>query len=407
MKLLIIHIRYWAVRLIAALAILLFLFIVYFFKISELNIYGYHIINPLFQYTAPLEIWLYLLVYFIFVFIFNTVFLSILTVAYKLQNKRTDRIKVKYEKLFAETITTYLTSRFFKQFDEAETSLNILKKRYNHKIRNVMIDVLRKVHSEVIGDMRNDANELIYLLKFDELVLSYLYSPYLDDKILALQTISDFQLKGQNSKIMKLAVSKNYLLRSEALISSIKLSIFDDITFNNKRRWNITKLDMNNILLITNQFKNHNINIEQLIISEFPRVAALGVLLANEHKRTDLKEAIKLKIGNENDVLHHEALLSFISMSTDLQDYNFLKQIFSLQNRIDKQAIIEAFNNCPDKETGINFYLDVIDNEELALKTTAMKLLLEVAPNKLNTYSTSENMAIVKAYKHAIDFNII
>lgn len=400
------HIKYWGVRLMAILTIAFFIYLIYFFKISEVTLFNTHFVNPFYALTAPLEVWLYLLVYFIFVFVFNSIFLTGLTITYKIQNKKADKLKNVYEKHFAELVTKYLTAKAFKEKEGEKAALKLLKRAYNKRVKIILVEVLHRVHSQVVGDLRTDVNNLFKQLKLDRLMMAYLYSPYLSDKVLAIKTIADFQIHKKSNKLLKYTNSKNDILRAEAFISSIKLSMFDNITFKKRSRWNISKLDMNNILLVTNQFKNHNIDIKALISSEFPRVVAMGLLLANEHKKTELKELIKEKIGDSDPVVNQEAIQAFISMADRVSDYEFLLEGFDKHNQTNKMVIVLAFQKCPDIVMSKYFYTSIIDNEELMLKNEAMKRLLELDPNKCLLYKNSLDTSILKAYKQSIDIYI-
>jgi len=406
MKLFLLHTKYWGKRLFFLLFILFLLSLVYFFKIPAIYNGEILIKNPFYFHTASLELWLYLLLYFIFIFLFNSIFLTLLTIFYKFQKLKSEKLLKEYEQLFVEKIINYLYSKSFGMQIEDELCITTLKRLRKKNTITILLDVLRRIHLQVIGDMRLTTNKMLSELELDKLVGIYLHSPYLKDKILALKIISDFQIEGYNAYILKLTLRKNYILRTEAFISLIKLSVYDNLAFLKNYKELVSRWDMNNILKVSKEYKKNNIDYLNLIQSDFPRVGALGLLLANKHKRIDLKEIIKQKIGSKDDTLNNEAYLAFLSMADQVSDFEFVMEKFDCENSKNKQAIITSFTKCPDKSLATNFLMNVVENESLLLKTNALKLLMKIDANRVQSYKFSTNPDVLKAHKHVVDFYI-
>jgi hypothetical protein len=223
---------------------------------------------------------------------------------------------------------------------------------------------------------------------------------------LGMADIFEFEDGGYPEYIIQLTRKRNYVLRSEAFVSLIKLAVHDDLSFLIERKLPVSIWDMNIVLKIFKDLKINNINYAQLIESESPRVAALGILLANKHHRTDLKEAIFRKIGSKDGLLNFEAYAAFISMANSETDYNFLIEKFSKEDTMIKKAIVKSFISCPSIHLSKAFMIYVIEEESLPLKVEAMKILVQLDINRVNEYKNSENMDILKARNQIVDFNL-
>ncbi len=412
-------IRYWGARLLFFGFFALLIAIIFFFKISELNIIGLKITNPLYAYTADLEWWLYLLMYFIFVFFINSLIFIVFTIFIRNYKIRSKKRRKKYERIFTDKIMELIYNNSEKSssiitIEDKISELNALAQKSYTKI--ILLNILRKIHAQAKDEVRMKAAEILKKMKLDNFIDIYLHSPYFRDKIFAMKIISEFELGmsdifefeagGHPEYIIKLTKKRNYVLRSEAFVSLIKLAIHDDLSFLLDRELHVSIWDMNIVLKIFKDIKNNNINYTQLIESDSPRVAALGVLLANKHNKTDLKEIIFKKIGSKDGLLNFEAYAAFISMANNETDYNFFIEKFSKEDFIIKKAIVKSFANCPSITLSKAFMIYVIEEESLPLKVEAMKILVQLDINRVNEYKNSENIDILKARNQIVDFNL-
>jgi len=247
---------------------------------------------------------------------------------------------------------------------------------------------------------------MITELGLHEIIETYLHSPYFEDKILALKIISDFGIEQHNGYLLELTYSKNYVVRTEALDSLIKLSVLDKLEFLKKYIYHISMWDINTFLKLSDDFEQHNIDYQGLINSEHPRVAVLGILLAGKNRRADLKETIKSKLGSEDEVLNTEAYRAYLSMADELSDFKYITGRFFPENEKIKQLIVESFKRCPDKIMSVVFLMNVVEKESLSLKTSAMKLLLEFDTAKIQYYKYSDSSEVIKAHNEAVDLHI-
>lgn len=401
------HTKYWGKRLLFVLTISFLIFLVYFFKVPEIKAAGFILKNPLFDYTSSLTWKLYLTIYFTVVFLINTVFLISMTVFYKAQKQRHARLMKKYERYFIETIMDHLVLKSFDVENEEDPHIVSLKKALRDKNSiNIFLDVLRKINAQVKGDLRTETSKMIGELGLHEVITTYLYSPYFEDKILAMKIISDFGIEEHNGYLLELTYNKNYVVRTEALDSLIKLSVLDNLEFLKNHIYQVSLWDINTILKISDDFEKQNIDYSGLINSEHLRVAALGILLAGKNERTDMKETIKSKLGSEDEVVNTEAYRAYLAMADQPSDFKYVMGKFFGEDEKIKQLIVESFKRCPDKVMSVVFLTNVVEKESLSLKTSAMKLLLEFDTTKFQYYQYSDSPEIIKAHNEAVDLYI-
>jgi hypothetical protein len=330
-----------------------------------------------------------------------------MTVFYKSQKQRHAKLMKKYERYFIETIMDHLVLKSFDVENEEDPHIVSLKKALRDKNSiNIFLDVLRKIHGQVKGELRAETSIMIDELGLHEIIRTYLYSPYFEDKILAMKIISDFGIEEHNGYLLELTYSKNYVVRTEALDSLIKLSVLDNLEFLKNHIYQVSLWDINTILKISDDFEKQNIDYAGLINSEHPRVAALGILLAGKNERTDMKETIKSKLGSRDEIVNMEAYRTFLSMADQPSDFKYVIGKFFDENEKIKQLIVESFKKCPDKVMSIVFLTNVVEKESLSLKTSAMKLLLEFDTTKFQYYQYSDSPEVIKAHNEAVDLYI-
>ena len=133
MKSLILHnIRFIGIRMIWSLFVIFFLYLVYFFHTSSVQICGYQINNTFHTYVEHLEWWFYILVYFTIISFFNTIVFFFLSFYFILKKEIIQEIKRKYELIFSEIIIDYIYSDLLKgnlTIEEYFTFFKKLEKR--------------------------------------------------------------------------------------------------------------------------------------------------------------------------------------------------------------------------------------------------------------------------------------
>jgi hypothetical protein len=163
---------------------------------------------------------------------------------------------------------------------------------------------------------------------------------------------------------------------------------------------------MNVILRTTDYYEIFSINYQELIQSDNPKISALGILLANKHRKIEFRDLIRNKLDSNDNWLNEQAYSAFITMMTSENDFLILAEKFENQNAKVKRLITKSFVECPDITFAKYFLSGVIENESVILKVEAMKQLAVLDINKVSTYMHTDNPLIKKAHDEISDLNL-
>jgi hypothetical protein len=275
----------------------------------------------------------------------------------------------------------------------------------NHQ-KELLINTLRKIHTQTTGKVREKTDYLMSELKYRRFVKAYLYSPYFNDKLFALKVIADFQIGGFEKHIMRLTKRRNEVLHSEAIITLLKLKIYDSLLFLVDLKMKLTIWDINTIIKTVQELKIVNIDYQTLINSEIPEISTLGIMLARLNNRNDFKTEIKNKIGNSSSIVNEEACNAFSYFSSNESDYNFMIEKFDLATENAQFQFINKIASISNKEKAINFMDWVVLNQPFTQKVEAINFLLYLDIDILNKYKESNDHLIKQSYYQVIDINI-
>lgn len=409
MKTLTLYLRYWAIRSIFILFFILISFGCYFFSVQKVSIFSNHLTNPYYLDTEDLPRWLYGVEYLCFVFIFCSILFFIMILLYKSYKNKRDNTRKKYKDLFAISLSDYLYSD--QQFSDEEKAIKIKDFRKMMKddySKRIFINTLRQAMNLTRGPVRDLSIKIFYAFEFNSFIYGYLHGPYIKKKIFALKVISDFKMEGYEKYIIKLTQQQsNYILHSEALVTLINISKENNLLFLTENNIKLSLWDINTIInTLDDVLRFKLISIITLIESEEPEISALGIILARLDKRVELKETIRGKIGNTNEMVNEEACITFTSFAEDQTDYDFMIHSFGIASEKAQQAIVNSIGRCPDKNIAIQFIDYVIENKSLKLKTEALKQLLNIDLSLIKKYQKSDNMLIRQVCLQVLNFHL-
>jgi len=406
MRILFLKIGYWGTRGAFVFFILFLIGLAFFFNQPALHLGPVDLHNPFYFLRSDLDWWIYLLLYFSLVFALNTAVFLAFTLFFRFYKRRKQLRIRRYEHIYTDHIIEYLYNTDSPEAP-ADNIIYSIRNRARRKFQKLIIlDILRRIHVQVKDGLRIKTAGMLSQLQLDKWAGMLIHSPYFGDKILAMKTIADFKLPGYERAILKLTASRNYVLRTEAFVSLIKLNVHNDLDFLSAHPHYVSFWDMNLLLKISRESEYQNVKFAELIQSDIPRVSALGVALAGENNRQEFKDLIRQKIGNPDATLNEEAFKTLLILTNDNADFAFALEHYPTANEKVKSIIINSLSRCNDKNITIPFLVQVIENEPLLLKTLAMKQLLSSDINRVQAYKTSENPDIIKAYKQVIDFHI-
>jgi hypothetical protein len=245
------------------------------------------------------------------------------------------------------------------------------------------------------GEIKERNFNLLKALQYSSFLRAYLQSPYLRHKLFALRIISDFHLQGYECYICKLTKNKNKILNSEALVTLVKLYIYDDHLFLVDFHKKLSVWDINMIVSKVQQQRNNNFNHLKLIKSEIPEISVVGIILSRLDQQIQLKKEIKKKIESPIALVSEQAFLTYISFASCQEDFEYLTYRFEAASDTAKLQIIKTMALFKNKREKTKFLNWVVENKPILFKIEAIRILLNIDYHFYNT-----------KYKNAVDDSI-
>lgn len=400
------HIRYWLVRVSAIILFVLFIWGIYFF---HANRFVWWVFEGADHYakTEQLPIWLYTVEYFVFVFFAISVLLLMLTILYKRNKQLGAAIEYRYDNYFATLLGKYLYVDLERIDDEQRQEIRTLKVGLkNNHAKRIFINTLRRIRTQTVGAVRERTQVIYDYFQFDLFIRAYLFSPHLSKKLFALKVIADFQVRGYEDYVVKLAKQANDVLHSEALVTLLKLDKFDYLMLLDHSKMKLTVWDINIIIKTIQEVGDVTINYSKLIKSERDDIAVLGLMLARLGCHTELKLEVMQLIGNKNELINEEAFLAFITFVESEADYDFLILNFNVATEKAKIEIIKIMALHPDSVTAIEFLERSVENNSFILCLEAAQMLFELDITAVTRLKRSEDKMIKDICRQVLDFNL-
>ncbi len=395
MRIIVLYFNYISVRL---FFFLFFLFIpigCYFLNIPQIEFGSTVLVNPFFQTISTLPVWLYIINYLSAVLVISVILLYFLTTYYILHKKRTKRIHTKYNDLLVSYLFDYLYDETSTDKEKRAKLMRIKKCLRSDVTKRIFLNRLRRVHLQMDGEIKERNFNLLKALQYSSFLRAYLQSPYLRHKLFALRIISDFHLQGYEGYIYKLTKNKNKILNSEALVTLVKLYIYDDHLFLVDFHKKLSVWDINMIVNKVQQQRNNNFNHLKLIKSEIPEISVVGIILSRLDKQIQLKKEIKKKIESPIALVSEQAFLTYISFASCQEDFEYLTYRFEAASDTVKLQIIKTIALFKNKREKTKFLNWVVENKPILFKIEAIRILLNIDYHFYNT-----------KYKNAIDASI-
>lgn len=407
MRTLIISFRYWSIRIFYLITALFILAAGYVNTFPQITIENKVFKNPFFYVVQGVPDWIYGVLYFIALFISGIIFIFIMILISNKLKKTKENIYSKYMELFVNNLYNYFFSLEKYSDIEKATKLKQLKKATNTDYsKRLLINSLRRLKIQTVGISEENANRLFFASIKKQFIKAYLHSPYLRHKLFAMKTIADFGMKGFDNYIIKLTKSKNNILRNEALVTLIRLNVYDDLQFLINMNIKLNIWNINSIIQAVKQNKKHNIKYLPLINSRTPELSALGIILARTNKRNDLKQEIRMKIGDQNELVNEEAFKTYISFADNNADLEFLMSKYDLADDSARKMIIKALDKYSDKAKKISFLDNVVLKQPFTQKIEAIRVLLNTDFSAISKYKNSEDTQIRQSYLQVLDINL-
>lgn len=407
MKIFLIYLRYWTIRISYLLLALFLILGEYFYTVPQIKIGNYILSNPYFSNTKNISTWLYAVDYFIFIFTVAIIIIAVLILYYNINKRRKEKADKQFLNLFVKELFAYLFMVEEFTDEEKKKKIKVLKKALNtDHSKRLFINTLVDVHSQTKGIVNKKTFRLLKAVKFDYLIYAYLHSPHFKHKLFALKVISEFNLEGYDKYILKLTKRKNSILHAQAIITLLKLKVYGNLLFLTDLKLKLTLWDINLIVKTIQDLNQKDINYTVLIQSAVPEISALGLILARLHKRTELKSEVILRIGSTSKLVNEEAFLTLIAFSSHQSDFDYLIEKFSIATHKAQLMIIQSLSMSSDNVKTIQFLNWIVENKHFTHKTEAIKQLLELDLSSIRRFKQSEDKLIRQSCLQVLDINL-
>jgi len=402
------YLEYWGTRLFYIIFIFLICYGSYCYSVPKFSIGSHAFKNLLYHAHNSQAIWLYYLEYFIFIFLILTALTFMLTLYYGVDKRRKEKTHNRYINFYMSSLLSYL----FMKNKLPEKEKKQRKAKFKKFVRNdyskeLIINTLLQIHSQTVGEIHNDTELILHELKYDNLIRSYLYSPYYRHKKIALSVISEFKIHGVEKYILGLAKREsNRLLHTDALVALIRLNTYENLLQLIKNDVNISMWEVNVIIDNIEKDKIRKIPYKELLHSNNKGMLLLGIILSRLHQKQEFKYDIQKYIEYHNDNIMEEAILAFASFAGDKSDFVYLRNSYNKATGRGKLSIIRTVSHSPDTEYAVQFLEWVAINEPIKYKTEALRSLLTINIGRVAMLKDSEDPLVRMACNEILDINI-
>jgi hypothetical protein len=401
------NLRYFFNRIIIAAISTLLIYFIYFFSSTHVHFGNYIFNNPFRSYMNNIDFWLYLLVYFTIISILNVFGLFFLSMYFTIRKKRVEEIRMKYQLLFTEKIIGYIFSEQLKDYQSIiEYFLTVKKTLRRKKTKETFFSIVIIVQENINEDLSEKYNVMFELLGLKKHISYLLYSRKLSEKIIALKIISCLKMKGNEKIIAKYSTSNNYVLRTVALDTLIKLSETDHLAILLAHEHLISILDINVIIHGVEKNRKADIDYLSLIQSESTRIIAIGLLLIKSRNKYEYKDIIKPLLESKDSFLNQIAWEVYISFADTKEDLEFLTEKFHHVNFWNKLQIIKGSGSFKQYADLYDFLDEIITNEDILLKIEALRIIFINNISRFQSYEGSNDKNITAGYNEIVDLNL-
>lgn len=401
------YLQYLGKRLFYLTLTVLILYGSYCYSVPEFSIGGHLFKNIFYHEHSIMVAWLYYLEYFIFIFLILTGLIFILTLYYGFDKRR----KEKTLNWYMEFYVTYLLYFIFTKDILSEKEMAQKKNKFRKFVRNdysreLILNTLQQIHHQVIGKMRRETEQLLNELNYNNLIRSYLHSPYNRHKKIALNTISEFKIYGFEKYMLQLAKRKrNKLLHTDVLVALTRLNTYENLIQLIKNNVNISMWEVNVIIDNIEKDKIREIPYKELLHSNNKGMLILGIILSRLNQKQEFIYDIKMYIESPDENINEEAILAFASFAKDRSDFVYLRESYNKATERGKLFIIRSVSQSPDTEYAVRFLQWVAINEPVNCKVEALKNLLIIDICKVAEFMNVKDPQVRMACNEVLDIN--
>ncbi len=263
-------------------------------------------------------------------------------------NRQIKTIRRKRERILKQEYQEQLADFLFN--DEVETiEFRGINTRKN---RQIFIDELRFLHSNLYGETASKLRDLYFNLELHNDSLRKVYHKRWHTKSKGFQEVAQMDVKDANDYIAGFANSKNSIIRVEAQVAMVKLSDEEPLAFLNELTWELSDWEMINIY---DTLIYHQINIDSFeawLDSENYSVVVFALRMIMLFKHVQTIPRVKQLLFHEQPEIRLAATKALKPM--DSAEYiPELKQLYRDESYRLQEILREFEENEKDKKPGL------------------------------------------------------
>ncbi len=396
----------WVRRTFYGILVLLIVLGGYWYVHPRIFIGDFVFVNPFFQTTmVHFPKWLPIVDYLIGLFIVTLVVILFLVLFYVNRENEAEKIEKQYIDKIVPLFFSFVYNDDSYSEEGHEAAIKTLRKLINDEMsKHLFITLISQVHAQTTGAVKEKTDSLFREMRCKEWLTWNLHSPIKLRQLFAMKVVAEFHLVEYSKEVSLLLKKKNYIMRSEAIETLLKLHINETLLLLTGLKFALDPWNINMIIKTVIDSREQELEYGLLIRQDVADISALGITLARLNHQKELKSVIHPKLYVDNALVKDEAVLAWIDFAESRSDYILLIERFEVVSEKVQKKILKSLISCSDHTLAIDFLKLVVDTKPVSLKIIALICLLDLDLNIVQTYENSEDVLIRQSYLQVVSF---
>jgi hypothetical protein len=316
------------------------------------------------------DLLVFVIIIIVIYFSINLVIITFLVIASRLVKDFRSSRRAKYQMLYNEIIANFL-------FDDSDTTevpagLGAFHSKFQ---RNIFIDELMKLSTDLAGEALDRLKQLYYNLGLDEDTMKKIESWRWHIRAKGYKEATRMEVYRAASKIEKYLNSKNEIIRSEAGLALIQLNKQYPFEFLEKIQRPLTLWDQINIHTLINKNKIEIPDFGRWLQMNNLSVVLFAIRMIRVFEQTHNAPYILDLLDSKNCSIRKEAIRAIAQFGYIDAIYKLI-EIYPFEKEENQLIILEAFRSIPDEST-YELLIPILEgNSEHQFKMVAARALL-------------------------------
>ncbi len=396
----------WLMRTFYGILVFLIVLGGYWYVHPRVFIGGFDFVNPFYQTSmAHFPGWLPVVKYLIGLFIVTSVVILVLVLFFVKRQNEAEKIKKQYNDKIVPLFFSVVYHDDSYSAEGHEAAIKTLRKLINDELsKHLFLTLISQVHAQTTGIVKEKTESLFRAMRCKEWLNWNLHSPVKLRQLFAMKVVAEFHLVEYSKDVSLLLKKKNYILRSEAIETLLRLHINETLLLLTGLKFALDPWNINMIIKIAIESREQDLEYGLLIRQDVADISALGITLARLNHQKELKSVIRPKLDVDNVLVKDEAVLAWIDFAESRSDYVLLIERFEVVSEKVQKKILKSLISCSDQTLAIDFLKRIVETKPVSLKIVALICLLDLDLNVVQTYENSEDALIRQSYLQVISF---